>query len=838
MAELKWTNVNDSGANSALSNYLNANKEFRKSLMGIGTTLSDFTDVLQKGDAENNNRIRDDITNSILNQAAGIQSQEDMNKYLSSGALDNNPLRQQYGWFVNMDAINRAKNNLPQYVLNRAQDIDSSRAYNPEVLDLQKQLNEALGRRDNAAAQKIQEKLSGLTSLSSSSANAQNISQLTKDIDDRDLQAIESNAKATEAVNNATLASTQANQQLQATLETIAPLLIDSNGNNLLDNGDGSIKPITIDLINKSSLDPEAKAQYTAQLVQAQQSVMQAQAHLSQTQAISNDLRKHFGKDLIDYGTQNNAADVVLNRANASASQQNNQTTSSSDSTSNGSNSTDNSNGKPTTTSNENTNAVSNNDKSDVVTVDDILKKVQKIQNTNANTNTNTNSQNTTSQLSIRDEVSKLPPETTGQEFTQALVNSKTKKDMQDKQEKINSETNNGSLAGVNQTLAKMAKWDDTTRPVSLKAFRESLKGEELKAFDQANARTGGILANYVQARISGADTEAWDEAEKLYDQLVDLASNNQKTEYATAKLGENTDPATTSYIASAIASPDKITVKDKTGKDVTLFSDTSEKSREANKANFDKLMMDWYAKQGWWDGTNPKSWLPDRDKFRDRINQLISEGVDPVAIYSMIQEMDARADGAEVSASTFENTLGILEKEKDNLKNWKYEYQLNNKNLANLKNNGANKLLFMDNAIAQAKNGTIHYDDVLEILKKLRSPLKGYLGSAAQTKAEQQETIKLLQQVKDWANGISPSKKQNLTQDIKNNAYGFGYGYRQDLSDAEIVKERNKSTQERQKKLYKTALPKEVREALTRIMEIGTPNQIKEITDLFGVKR
>ena len=321
MAELKWTNVNDSGANAAFSNYLEANKSFRKSIMGIGDTLSDFTQTLKQGDAENNQRIRDDVTNSILNRANGIQSQEDMDKYLASGALDNDPLRQQYGWFVNMDKINEAKANLPKDVLNRATDVDSSKAYNQETRQLQMQLNDAISRRDNATAQKIQSRLNQITSLASSSANADNLSKLTKDIDDRDLKAIEWEAKSNEAINNASIASMQADQNLQSVYTTIAPLLTDANGNSLLYNEDGSAKPITLDLINQSALDSTAKAQYSAQLVQAEQSAMQARAGLTQAQAFSNNVRQHFGKEAIQSQVSESNAQAILNRIQGSNSQ-------------------------------------------------------------------------------------------------------------------------------------------------------------------------------------------------------------------------------------------------------------------------------------------------------------------------------------------------------------------------------------------------------------------------------------------------------------------------------------------------------------------------------------
>ena len=790
MAELKWTNVNDSGANTAFSNYLEANKSFRKSIMGIGDTLSDFTQTLKQGDAENNQRIRDEVTNSILNRANGIQSQEDMDKYLASGVLDNDPLRQQYGWFVNMDKINETKANLPKDVLSRATDTDASKAYNQEARQLQMQLNDAISRRDNATAQKIQSRLNQITSLVSSSANANNLSQLTKDIDDRDLKAIEWEAKSNEAINNASIASMQADQNLQSIYTTIAPLLTDANGNSLLYNEDGSAKPITLDLINQSALDSTAKAQYSAQLVQAEQAAMQARAGFTQAQAFSNNVRQHFGKEVIQPQVSESNAQAILNRIQGS-------------------------NGSSTPPSNS------------------ILARANSVQS-NQVKSTEPEKQLTPSEL-YSQEGKKPVEEMTGRELTQTGLNIKAKQRIQQEQSKVNNETSNGRLNGVNKAVAMVRSWNDSNRPASYEAFRAGLKGEDLKAFDQANARTGGKLAEYVQASISGADTSAWDNAFKEYEYYSDIAKNNEAMSYVTAKLGGNTDPATASYLASAISAPKQITEKID-GKDITLTSDTSEHSKTANKANLDKMLASWYAKQGWIDGSDPSRWTPDLDMFRDKVNGLISKGVDPIAIYSVIKEMDSKANGGEVDAKEFRDVLNVLDKEKDNLSSWKDDFHTKNKNLIDLKNNETNKLLFASQAVPETKLGSLSKDKALAIFDNLNSGIRGHLGDASQTEAQKQETDVLVQQLQNWANGITPTDTQKLSQAVKNNTYGYGFGVAKDYT-AEAVNKRAKQTEKRLDKVRNQPLPKEQREAIIRLFEIGSPSQIKKISELFGIK-
>lgn len=803
MAELKWTNVNDSGANTAFSNYLEANKSFRKSIMGIGDTLSDFTQILKQGDAENNQRIRDDITNSILNRANGIQSQEDMDKYLASGALDNDPLRQQYGWFVNMDKINETKANLPKDVLSRATDTDASKAYNQEARQLQMQLNDAISRRDNATAQKIQSRLNQITSLASSSANANNLSQLTKDIDDRDLKAIEWEAKSNEAINNASIASMQADQNLQSIYTTIAPLLTDANGNSLLYNEDGSAKPITLDLINQSALDSTAKAQYSAQLVQAEQAAMQARAGFTQAQAFNNNVRQHFGKEVIQPQVSESNAQAILNRIQGSNPQSQFQTSS---------NSVVGSSGTP---------------------ANSVINRANLVQSNQVKP-TEPEKQLTPSEL-YSQEGKKPVEEMTGRELTQTGLNIKAKQRIQQEQSKVNNETNNGRLNGVNKAVASIRSWNDSNRPASYEAFRAGLKGEDLKAFDQANARTGGKLAEYVQASISGADTSAWDNAFKEYEYYSDVAKTNEAMSYVTAKLGSNTDPATASYLASAISAPKQITEKID-GKDVTLTSDTSEHSRTANKANLDKMLASWYAKQGWIDGSDPSSWKPDLDMFRDKVNSLISKGVDPIAIYSVIKDMDSKANGGEVDAKEFRDVLNVLDKEKDNLSSWKDDFHTKNKNLIDLKNNETNKLLFASQAVPETKLGSLSKDKALAIFDNLNSGIRSHLGDAAQTEAQKQESDLLVQKLQDWANGITPTDTQKLSQAVKNNAYGYGFGAAKEYT-AEAVNKRAKQTEERLDKVRNQALPKEQREAIIRLFEIGSPSQIKKISELFGIK-
>lgn len=183
MAELKWTNVNDAGANSAMSNYLTANKEFRKSIMDIGSNLADFTNVLNEGDKSVRANTRNENTQAILNRMKRIQTPEEYQAFMADQSMAEPALREKYGWYVDMDKINSAQSTLAKDVYERAQNVDNQRDYSPEARELSLQINNALAKGDNATAQKLMEKFNG--SISRSDAYAKDGYTLTKDIQTR-----------------------------------------------------------------------------------------------------------------------------------------------------------------------------------------------------------------------------------------------------------------------------------------------------------------------------------------------------------------------------------------------------------------------------------------------------------------------------------------------------------------------------------------------------------------------------------------------------------------------------------------------------------------------------
>ena len=93
-----------------------------------------------------------------------------------------------------------------------------------------------------------------------------------------------------------------------------------------------------------------------------------------------------------------------------------------------------------------------------------------------------------------------------------------------------------------------------------------------------------------------------------------------------------------------------------------------------------------------------------------------------------------------------------------------------------------------------------------------------------------------MVQKLQDWANGITPTDTQKLSQAVKNNTYGYGFGAIKDFN-ADAVNKRAKQTEERLDKVRNQPLPKEQREAIMRLFEIGSPSQIKKISELFGIK-
>lgn len=184
MAELKWTNVNDAGANAAMSNYLDANKAFRKSVMGIGDTLSDFSTILRDGDADVNRTLRDRNTNLLLNRMAQIETPEAYNEFVKSGATNGTNLDNQFGWFIDMDKVNTARGNLAKNVFDRANNIEKTHDYSEGVRELDSQIANALA---NGDVKTYHEALKKRTVLGSSDTNfkrAEIAYNLNKDVFD------------------------------------------------------------------------------------------------------------------------------------------------------------------------------------------------------------------------------------------------------------------------------------------------------------------------------------------------------------------------------------------------------------------------------------------------------------------------------------------------------------------------------------------------------------------------------------------------------------------------------------------------------------------------------
>ena len=304
MANLVWNNVSDSGANSALSNYLRANQAFRESILGVGGVLSDFTDTLNRGDAENNKRIRAENTQAILNRMNQINSLEDLNKFKESGLGDLNNLRQQYGWFIDGDAINQAQRNLPKDVYERASTLDSTKDYNPDTLKLWQELNVAQANGDTESAQKIFSQLQGKGSLYNTNSRANDLYKLRQDVFDKQLKGIESVAAMTDRVNNAGIAYATANDEEQQKIKQLA---------NILQLKDGE------DLVEKMNLlAPEQRDAYLKELQQARLKTAQAQSSLAQAKALQSNIQDMFGIKLPDNSTESTVNELIQRGANVS----------------------------------------------------------------------------------------------------------------------------------------------------------------------------------------------------------------------------------------------------------------------------------------------------------------------------------------------------------------------------------------------------------------------------------------------------------------------------------------------------------------------------------------
>lgn len=132
MAEIKWSNVDGSALNGAVSNANSAVNNYVRTLFGIGSNVEDFTDKLQKRSDETAKWNRNQNTQQIINQMHNADSLDAMNQLQAQGVGNAQNALNQFSGQVDLAALNEAKATWATDTEKRASAKDSLLDYSPE----------------------------------------------------------------------------------------------------------------------------------------------------------------------------------------------------------------------------------------------------------------------------------------------------------------------------------------------------------------------------------------------------------------------------------------------------------------------------------------------------------------------------------------------------------------------------------------------------------------------------------------------------------------------------------------------------------------------------------
>ena len=156
MAEIKWSNVDGSALNGAVSNANSAVNSYVRTLFGIGSNVEDFTDKLQKRSDETAKWNRNQNTQQIISKMHDADSLDAMNQLQAQGIGNAQNALNQFGGQVDLAALNEAKATWATDTEKRASAKDSLLDYSPEQKELMSEIqNDILTGNIEAAQAKL-----------------------------------------------------------------------------------------------------------------------------------------------------------------------------------------------------------------------------------------------------------------------------------------------------------------------------------------------------------------------------------------------------------------------------------------------------------------------------------------------------------------------------------------------------------------------------------------------------------------------------------------------------------------------------------------------------------
>lgn len=359
MAEIKWSNVDGSALNGAVSNANSAVNNYVRTLFGIGSNIEDFTNKLQKRSDETAKWNRNQNTQQIINQMHNADSLDAMNQLQAQGIGNAQNVLNQFGGQVDLAVLNEAKATWATDTEKRASAKDSLLDFSPKQKELMSEIqNDILTGNIEAAQAKLnsgnfsnKEKSNLVNSIYKAQENNKEFnlkyadtagkfanSQLEYQKAQAEVQKYVNDFLATNgdtSVSRALLAKDPTYLKLQGNIEALGQTTnllqsqLDMYGSSKILNGGKYAPKLSTDVtssLGTGSVEPTASVQSTQEAVTAQQilnqenpntisSVAERVAQIAtnpKAQATKPKTQDDFVEDLNDSGFTSRIADLAL----------------------------------------------------------------------------------------------------------------------------------------------------------------------------------------------------------------------------------------------------------------------------------------------------------------------------------------------------------------------------------------------------------------------------------------------------------------------------------------------------------------------------------------------
>lgn len=156
MAQIKWTNVNDSGANQALSMYLNAGDRQIGRVQDLLNLGADALGTIESNKVKAEEQARKANADYVINQMNNAQSLEELEALRRNGYADANYLNRAFGTNgINLGDINQAAKTWQQDTVKRAEANDLNKDFSSQGQASIQAIQAAIASGNYAQAQKL-----------------------------------------------------------------------------------------------------------------------------------------------------------------------------------------------------------------------------------------------------------------------------------------------------------------------------------------------------------------------------------------------------------------------------------------------------------------------------------------------------------------------------------------------------------------------------------------------------------------------------------------------------------------------------------------------------------